>query len=402
MSLRNKPIRWLKPTDAYDDAYYPINRGYASTVPTPDQHDIDAWQAAKLDYVKAIDTLMTVQNDIRYTSYGPINLVNTDTRDIDPVEGCYKDATVTVYALTEGSDYLNATQQIDRWYANRIETQQNTIGHASDPDATPAVNAEGLYIALENAQADKKAADDNLKAEQDKADPDEALIKQYTEDSQDAQVAILAAQEAIADAQEVLAEIQAEQASYKANLAVAAAGTDAEKAYQEAVAKAVEAQEAVLAATHEQHKIEAAIKVIGLDENDFSNAGEVTGTADTDSEYALLKAIYDDAATVETQILALEKDIAETKQYIAELGADGYWATMSTVVWVPSISSWETVDVDIWVATGKATVEQTKALIQMEIDNIKAELEAYEKMAAMYKAELEALVNNSSEETPAA
>ena len=387
--------------DAYDDAYYPINRGYASTTPTPDQHDIDAWQAAKLDYVKAIDTLMTVQNDISSTSYGPVNLVNTDTRDIDPVEGCYDDATVTVYALTEGSDYLNATQLIDRWYAERIENQQNHIGHASDPDATPAVNAEGLYIALEDAQDDKKAADDNLKAEQAKTDPDEALIKQYTEDSQDAQVAILAAQEAIADAQEELAEIQAEQASYKANLAVAAVGTDEEKAYQAAVEKAVEAKEAVLVATHEQHKVEAAIDVIGLEEADFSNAGEVTGTADTDSEYALLKAIYDDAATVETQILALEKDIAEIKQDIANLGSTLTQVTMTVFAYVPSINSWENVVVTQYVTTGVATVEQTKALIQMEIDNIKAELEAYEKMADMYKAELEALVN-ASEETPAA
>lgn len=384
--------------DAYDDAYYPINREYASTLPTPpDQHDIDAWQAAKLDYVKAIDTLMTVQSQV-----SSIQLVQTVDVDVEAVEGCSVTKKVTTYALTEGSEYLEATQEIDRWFANRIDYQQNTvIGHASDPDATPAVGATGLYRDLEDAQDDKKAADDDLKAEQAKTDPDEALIKQYTEQSQDAQVAILAAQEAIADAQEILAEIQAEQASYKANLAVAAAGTDEEKAYQAAVEKAVEAQEAVLVATHEQHKVEAAIDVIGLEEADFSNAGEVIGTADTGSEYALLKDIYDDAATVETQILALERVIAETKQDIAELGADGYWTTMTTDVWVPSISSWETVDVDIFVATDKATVEQTKALIQMEIDNIKAELEAYEKMADMYKAELEALIN-ASEETPAA
>ena len=382
--------------EAFDDAYYTINRGFSGT-----QEEELAQEAAKLAYVKAIDTLMTVQSDIRYTAYGPVSLVNTDTEDLDPVEGCYTTGSVTVYALTEGSDYLNATQKIDRWFAERIENQQNTIGHASDPDATPAVDAEGLYIDLEDAQAAKKTADDALKAEQEKADPDEALIQQYTEQSQDAQVDILAAQEAIADAEEVLAEIRAEQASYEANLTVATAGSDAEKAYQEAVKKAVEAQKAVLTATHEQHKVEAAIDVIGLDATDFSNAGEVIGAADTNSEYDLLKDLYDEAATVEEQILALEKDIAEIQQNIAELGAEGYWATMTTDVWVPSISSWETVNVDIWVATGKATVEQTKALIQMEIDNIKAELEAYEKMAEMYKAELESLVN-ASEETPAA
>ena len=387
--------------DAYDDAYYPINRGYASTVPTPDQHDIDAWQAAKLDYVKAIDTLLTVQTAMASSSPAIyVNLVEEVRVKVEAAEGCYQNADVITYALTEGSDYLNATQQIDRWYAERIENQQNHIGHASDPDATPAVPVTGLYIALEDAQDDKKAADDNLKAEQAKTDPDETLIEQYTKESQDAQVAILAAQEVIAAAQEDLAEIQAEQASYKANLAVAAVGTDEEKAYQAAVDAAVEAMEAVLVATHEQHKVEAAIDVIGLEEADFSNTGEVTGTADTNSEYDLLKDIYDDAATVETQILALEQDIAETKQDIAELG-NGYWDTVTTDVWVPSISSWETVNVDIWVATGRATVEQTKALIQMEIDNIKAELEAYEKMADMYKAELEALVN-ASEETPAA
>lgn len=387
--------------DAYDDAYYPINRGYASTVPTPDQHDIDAWQAAKLDYVKAIDTLLTVQTAMASSSPAIyVNLVEEVREKVEAAEGCYQNADVITYALTEGSDYLEATQEIDRWFAGRIDYQQNTvIGHASDPDATPAVNAEGLYIALESAQDAKKAADENLKTEQAKTDPDEALIKQYTEESQDAQVAILAAQEAIADAQEVLAEIQAEQASYKANLAVAAAGTDEEKAYQEAVDAAVEAMEAVLVATHEQHKVEAAIDVIGLEEADFSLDGEVTGPADTGSEYALLKAIYDDAATVETQILALEKDIAETKKDIAELGT-GYWDTQDGYYFDPSIPGWVSGQVQVYVSTG-TTVEQTKALIQMEIDKIKAELEAYEKMADMYKAELEALVN-ASEETPAA
>lgn len=387
--------------DAYDDAYYPINRGYASTVPTPDQHDIDAWQAAKLDYVKAIDTLLTVQTAMASSSPAIyVNLVEEVREKVEAAEGCYQNADVITYALTEGSDYLEATQEIDRWFAGRIDYQQNTvIGHASDPDATPAVNAEGLYIALESAQDAKKAADNNLKTEQAKTDPDEALIKQYTEKSQDAQVAILAAQEAIADAQEVLAEIQAEQASYKANLAVAAAGTDEEKAYQEAVDAAVEAMEAVLVATHEQHKVEAAIDVIGLEEADFSLDGEVTGPADTGSEYALLKAIYDDAATVETQILALEKDIAETKKDIAELGT-GYWDTQDGYYFDPSIPGWVSGQVQVYVSTG-TTVEQTKALIQMEIDKIKAELEAYEKMADMYKAELEALVN-ASEETPAA
>ena len=381
---------------AFDDAYYTIDRSFSGT-----QEEELAQEAAKLAYVKAIDTLMTVQNGIQYTMYGPVSLVETVTVDVDPVEGCYSTGTVRTYALTEGSEYLEATQNIARWYAERIENQQNYIGHASDATATPAVAATGLYINLEAAQATKKTADDNLAAEQAKADPDEALIKQYTEDSQDAQVDILAAQEAIADAQEDLADIRAEQASYTVNLAVATVGSDAEKAYQEAVAKAVDAKEAELAATHEQHKVEAAIDVIGLDATDFSNAGEVTGAATANSEYALLKAIYDDAATVETQILALEKEIAEIQQDIAELGADGYWTVMTTDVWVPSTSTWETVDVNIWVATGAATVEQTKALIQMEIDNIKAELEAYEKMADMYKAELESLVN-ASEETPAA
>ena len=384
--------------EAFDDAYYTINRGFSGT-----QEEELAQEAAKLAYVKAIDTLMTVQQDINRTLSPDITLVKADTKDLEPVEGCYETADVDIYVLTEGSEYLDATQKIDRWYADRIETQQNYIGHASDPDATPAVNAEGLYIRLENAQTAKKTADDALKAEQAKTDPDEALIKQYTEDSEDAQVEILAAQEAIAEEEEVLAEIKAKQASYEANLAVATVGSDAEKAYQEAVKKAVDAKKAVLTATHEQHKVEAAIKVIGLEDTDFSNAGEVTGTADTNSEYALLKAIYDDAATVETQILALEKEIAEIKQDIAELGADGYWGSV-TDGWYydTTIADWQYGQIIAWVSTGTATVEQTKALIQMEIDNIKAELEAYEKMADMYKAELEALVNNSSEETPAA
>lgn len=386
--------------EAYDEIYYPINRSFYST----DQHEIDAWQAAKLDYVKAIDTLFSVQYQV-LAEGTRINLVESIPEEAEAVEGCYDTRTVMTYALSTGSDYLNATQQIDRWFANRIETQQNTIGHASDPDATPAVGAMGLYRVLEDAQDDKKAADENLKTEQAKTDPDEALIKQYTEQSQDAQVAILAAQEAIADAQEVLAEIQAEQASYKANLAVAAAGTDEEKAYQEAVDAAVEAMEAVLVAAHEMHKVQDAIDVIGLEESDFDTNGAVVGSADTNSEYYIINDLYTDAKSVEDAIRELEEDIAEAKQDIAEVteGRGGHWERGYGYYMDPDTGILESAYVEIWVTEPSytPTTEQTRALIQMEIDNIKAELEAYEKMADMYKAELEALVN-ASEETPAA
>lgn len=386
-----------KAEEAYDDAYYTINR----TQPT-DQHEILEWEASKLAYVKAIDTLMIAQNEYNRT-HSSISLVETNNEAIEAVEGCTTPSTITTYALSEGSEYLDATQQLARWFAERIEDQtEDVIGHPSNASATPAVNATGWYLTLENAQAAKKLADEKLADEKAKPTPDPDLIKQYTEESQDAQVEILAAQEGLADAQKDLEEIKAEQKSYTDNLAIAAVGTAQQKEYIAAVEVATKAKQAWMTATHEVHKIDAAIDVIGI--TSFNTDGSVSSST-YNGEYGIIKSIYDDAKTVESQILALEEEIANLNKNIANIGTQGIWKQVTDwgQYYDTNTQTWVQGEVKIWVLepTSKVTAEETKALIKMEIANIEAEIAAYEKMAALYKAELESLVGSTDSEPEA-
>ena len=398
-----------KAEEAYDDAYYTINR----TQPT-DQHEILEWEASKLAYVKAIDTLMIAQNEYNSNNNPDIELVKTNNETIEAVEGCTTPNTITTYALSEGSDYLDATQKIARWFAGRIENQTKTvIGHPSNASATPAVSATGCYIDLENAQAAKKLADDNLAAEKAKPTPNPDLIKQYTEESQDAQVDILEAQEELADAQKDLEDIKAQQKSYTDNLAIAAVGTAQQKEYIAAVEVATKAKQAWMTATHEVHKIEAAINVIGI--KSFNTDGSVTSNDNTSTppveaydvngEYGIIKSLYEDAKTVQDQILALEESIADLKQFIANFGIITHYVERPGLYYDPSLNGgqggWVSGTIQVPVYGSKVTAEETKKLIEMEIANIKAEIAAYEKIAAACKAELESLVGSTDSE-PAA
>lgn len=387
-----------KAEEAYDDAYYTINR----TQPT-DQHEQLEWEASKLAYVKAIDTLMIVQDGYMSDESDYISLVETNNEEIEAVEGCYSTGSITTYALSEGSDYLNATQKIARWFAERIEYQTETvIGHPSNASATPAVTATGWYATIEYYQGQKKTADDNLAAEKAKPTPDQTLIEQYTEASEDAQVQILAAQEGLARAQKTLEDIKAEQKSYTDNLAIAAVGTAQQKEYIAAVEVATKAKQTWMTATHEVHKIDAAINVIGI--TSFTLNGSVNSYANT-GEYGIIKSIYDDAKTVESQILALEEEIANLNKDIANIGTQGI--TKQVTGWGQyydtNLQDWVYGEVQMWIyePTYKATAEETKALIKMEIANIEAEIAAYEKIAAACKAELESLIGSTDSE-PAA
>lgn len=387
-----------KAEEAYNDAYYTINR----TQPT-DQHEILEWEASKLAYVKAIDTLMIVQNGYMSDKSDYISLVETNYEEIEAVEGCYSTGSIRTYALSEGSDYLDATQEIARWFADRIETQTETvIGHPSNASATPAVTATGWYATIEYYQDQKKTADDNLAAEKAKPTPDQALIEQYTEASEDAQVQILAAQEGLANAQKDLEDIKAEQKSYTDNLAIAAVGTAQQKEYIAAVEVATKAKQAWMTATHEVHKIDAAIDVIGI--TSFGTNGSVIANT-SDGEYGIINSIYDNAKTVENQILDLEARIAELKRNIENIGANPYTVEQDGYYYDPTLNGgqggWVYGRIQVIVFGSKVTAEETKALIKMEIANIEAEIAAYEKMAALYKAELESLVGSTDSEPEA-
>lgn len=349
------------------------------------QHEYQEWLASRLDYVAALDTLRQYQYGGGY--FYPLSVFN----EIEPVEGCYQFEYFDSYTLPTGSEYLQRKQQADRWHADNIKSQEDIIGNPSNTTASPAVAATGLYIDLENAQQSKKYWDDAIAAEQAKGDAaDQDLIAQYTRNSEDAQVYILSCQERIAEAEEELEELKANQAIYENNLKIVAAGSDAEKEYLAAVEVAKEKAEAYLTAQHELHKIENAIDVIGI--TDFATDGMVISWSGP-SEYSIIYDLYNEATTVENEILSLKEQIANVKQQIANLGVNsGEWIRDYGYYYDPNTDSWIYGQVEMWVATTGVTPEQTRKLIQMEIDRINAEIETYEKLANQYKAELDALL----------
>lgn len=350
-----------------------------------DMHEQQEWYASRLDYVAALDTLSRYQYGGGY--FYPLSVVN----EIEPVEGCYFSIIFDSYTLPTGSEYLAGKQYADRWHVDNIKSQENYIGNPSNATATPAVAATGLYIDLENAQQNKEYWDDAIAAEQAKGNAaDQDLIAQYTRNSEDAQVWILNCQEQIADAKEYLEELKANQAIYENNLKIAAAGSDAEKEYLAAVEVAKEKAEAYLTAYHELHKIENAIAVIGI--NEFATDGTVISWSGP-SEYSIIRDLYNDAINVEDAILSLKEQIANIKQQIADLGTNsGEWIMGYGYYYDPNTESWIYGQVEMWVTTTGITPEQTRKLIQMEIDRINAEIETYEKLADQYKAELDALL----------
>lgn len=371
----------------FDEAYKVYEEAWNDITMYPsfsDMHEQQEWYASRLDYVAALDTLSQYQYGGGY--FYPLSVVN----EIEPVEGCYFSIIFDSHTLPTGSKYLEWKQYADRWHADRIKSKEDEIGNPSNATATPAVAATGLYIELENAQQNKEYWDDAIAAEQAKGDAaDQDLIAQYTRNSEDAQVWILDCQEQIAEAEEDLEELKANQAIYENNLKIAAAGSDAEKEYLAAVEVAKEKAEAYLTAYHELHKIENAIAVIGVDVN-YDGSVYISNY---NGEYAIVKNLYDDAINVEDAILSLKEQIANIKQQIADLGTNsGEWIMGYGYYYDPNTESWIYGQVEMWVTTTGITPEQTRKLIQMEIDRINAEIETYEKLADQYKAELDALL----------
>ena len=408
-----------------EDLYYPIDLNAYNEMTTGvnptyvmEAHERLEWAANAPAYILAIDTLQQVEKAYKAyyasTTRATVAIVDELEVDLNAPEGCPGSTNpnndkVGTYALVEGSAYLDATQKIDRYFAEIIKAKQDYIGTPSVTSGSTTTPASGtLYPRKESAEQDKKQHEADLAAEKAETTPDPAEIARLEKLIEDDNVAIMAAQEAIDDANEELKELQAKQKSYEDNLKVAATGSEAQKAYQAIVDEVVKAGEAALVAQHEEHKIQDAIELIGI--NSFEANGSVgtigSGTSATpdviaNSEYDIIYKLYSDATTVENQILQLEEEIAQAKQNIANTGA--VVVDVIVDVYDPISGNIYQLKVGQYVVSANQTAEQYKALIQIEIDNIKAELAAYEKRAEMYKAELEALIGNiDEEETPAA
>lgn len=389
---------------AYEEAYAPIDYTKINNNGNwADNHEKLEWEKTALPYIFAVDTLKQIEDH-----YTTPEIFKTATETVDAPEGCYSTTAdnITTWVLKEGSAYLEATQKTVNAINANIKTKEDALGKATD-----AATGSSLYALLNKADAEKKAADAALAA-----DPTNAGLKQ---DAEAKAVALMKAQEDVADGIEELTEAQNELKSYNNAIAALTKDSEQQKAYAAAVAKAVEAKENELAKAHEVHVIESAIETIGI--KNFNTDGTVN-TSTSDSEYDIAKALYEGTTTAEEAILELEKDIADYKKQLTEVGSNGRWESEYIQIYDP------TLDYDgdgtpeggivekqalIYISTGVLTIEQTKQLLQMEIDNLKAELEVANSLVAQYKTALENAIQNmngddvevpttpAEEETPA-
>ena len=366
--------------EAYDEAYAPIDYTKVNATWT-DEHAKLEWEKTALNYIFAVDTLKQIETEGSLTNK---HIQKVSEKVENAVEGCYITGNVGTWVLTEGSEYLQATQQAVNYLNQQITKAQTILGKTTD-----AADVNGsLYAKQKAAEEAKKAADVALAA-----DPTNPSLKSQAEQTA---VSLMQAQEAVTGGIETLTNAQNKLKSY--NNAIAAVTKDSEqhKAYVAAVAKAVEAKKDLQAKEHEVHVINAAISAIGI--NFFNNEGEVVTGFDTDGEYGIAQALYTGTTTAESAITKLEKEIAVLKKNLTEVGATGYWEDATIQVWDSNRGDWVITTGKQWVVTGKLTVDQTKKLIQLKIDRLTAELEIQNKLVAQYKAALENAIQNMNNE----
>ena len=366
--------------EAYDEAYAPIDYTKVNATWT-DKHAKLEWEKTALDYIFAVDTLKQIETEGSLAN----KLIQRVSEKVEnAVEGCYITGNVGTWVLTEGSEYLQATQQAVNYLNQQITNAQTTLGKTTD---VADVNGS-LYAKQKAAEEAKKAADVAYAA-----DPTNTSLKTAAEN---AAVSLMQAQEAVTSGIETLTDAQNKLKSYNNAIAAVTKDSEQQKAYVAAVAKAVEAKKDLQAKKHEVHVINTAISAIGI--NSFNNEGEVVTGFDLDGEYGIAQALYTGTTTAESAITELEKEIAELKQDLTEVGADGKWENTTIRVWDSSIGGWVMTAGQQWVVTSKLTADQTKKLIQLKIDRLTAELEIQNKLVAQYKAALENAIQNMNNE----
>lgn len=366
--------------EAYDEAYAPIDYTKVNATWT-DKHAKLEWEKTALDYIFAVDTLKQIETEGSLAN----KLIQRVSEKVEnAVEGCYITGNVGTWVLTEGSEYLQATQQAVNYLNQQITNAQTTLGKTTD---VADVNGS-LYAKQKAAEEAKKAADVAYAA-----DPTNTSLKTAAEN---AAVSLMQAQEAVTSGIETLTDAQNKLKSYNNAIAAVTKDSEQQKAYVAAVAKAVEAKKDLQAKKHEVHVINTAISAIGI--NSFNKKGEVVTGFDPDGEYGIAQALYTGTTTAESAITELEKEIAELKQDLTEVGADGKWENTTIRVWDSSIGGWVMTAGQQWVVTSKLTADQTKKLIQLKIDRLTAELEIQNKLVAQYKAALENAIQNMNNE----
>ena len=379
--------------DAYDAAFSPINYKNTLSGAFTDEHERLEWEKTALAYIWAVDTLKQIEKD--YSLMNKLIKKSSETVE-NAVEGCAIKGKVDTWIPNPvNSEYLAATQKAVNELNKDIADAQEALGKPED--AASADGTSGSAYAKQKYWTTKSAADAAAAA----ADPTNANKKATAESSA---VSKAEADENLADAQETLTKAQQKLASYNSAIAAVTEGSNEQKAYADAVAKAVEAKKALQAKKHEVHVINSAIETIGIEK--FGDNGSIADTDITsDSEYDIAKDLYDGTTTAERKILELQNQIAKLQKEITEAYSNsGHW------VYGVDVQYWTDTDGDgnleLVNTTGNAyvldyaqlTIDQVKQIIQMEIDQINAELEAKNAVAAQYKAALEAAIQNMTVE----
>ena len=383
---------------AKEDAYLPINIDKPFT--EDQEHEKLEWEAGLLPYAKGVQTLKAYEAEY---SDENIKFIEADNETyVASIKECFEEEAVTVYTRSKGSDFVKATQVVENALNQDIADATANLG--AKKTATEA-GTEALGR-LEQAEADLKAKQAALAAENAKPDKDQNVIEQLEEDIDGFNVTIEREKEYVTQYTEEIAELNQELKDFQATLEVVKEGSDAQKQYIETAKTVLKAAEAYVTAQHEVHKVQSAIDLIGLSKYDFNadmevNAG-VQGT--NGSQYNQLYKLYSNTADVEELIAECEKNIAEAKKAIerGESSSNGYhveekWVDVAIIDGSGIITGWERKYVSIWVPdyVDERFTETTRAMMEENIKRLEEELAVYEQIANNYKAALDAAIQAS-------
>ena len=252
---------------AKEDAYLPINIDKPFT--EDQEHEKLEWEAGLLPYAKGVQTLKAYEAEY---SDEDIKFIEADNETyVASIKECFEEETVTVYTRSKGSDFVKATQVVENALNQDIADATANLG--AKKTATEA--GTGALGDLEQAEADLKAKQAALAAENAKPDKDQSVINQLEGEIDDLNVSIEQYKESVAQYTEEIADLKQELKDFQATLEVVKEGSDAQKQYIETAKTVLKAAEAYVTAQHEVHKVDNAIKLIGLSKNNFNDNMEV-------------------------------------------------------------------------------------------------------------------------------
>ena len=383
---------------AKEDAYLPINIDKPFT--EDQEHEKLEWEAGLLPYAKGVQTLKAYEAEY---SDEDIKFIEADNETyVASIKECFEEETVTVYTRSKGSDFVKATQVVENALNQDIADATANLG--AKKTATEA--GTGALGDLEQAEADLKAKQAALAAENAKPDKDQSVINQLEGEIDDLNVSIEQYKESVAQYTEEIADLKQELKDFQATLEVVKEGSDAQKQYIETAKTVLKAAEAYVTAQHEVHKVDNAIKLIGLSKNNFNDNMEVNANVQgtNGSQYTQLYELYSNTADVEELIAECEKNIAEAKKAIerGESSSNGYhleekWVDVAVYDDYGNFTRWEQkrVLIKVYDYVDERFTETTRAMMEENIKRLEEELAVYEQIANNYKAALDAAIQAS-------